>query len=221
MRLHPLAKKPNLDFEVQFGFPRLTIVGVDEVGRGCLAGPVVAGAVVLPPSVLDQPPEWLGQVADSKLLTPDKREFLNPLIADWVLDSALGVASVEEIDRINIYHASHLAMVRAVQGLKRVKPQHVLIDGNKVPRDLKISSSAIVKGDMKCLTIACASILAKVWRDRLMVELDQQYPGYGLGGHKGYSTPVHQRALQELGATPIHRRSFGPVAAVLGSYLNN
>lgn len=210
-----MQKKPDLQFEIQWGFPARLIAGVDEVGRGCLAGPVVAGAAILPASALENPPDWLSQVTDSKLLTPKKRDELQPLIEGWVVDSAIGVASVEEIDRLNIYYASHLAMERAIQGLRKVRPEFSLVDGNKVPKHLGVEAVPVVKGDMRCYSIACASILAKVWRDRLMVELDAQFPGYGLGAHKGYSTPVHQKALREKGATVIHRRSFAPVAAVL------
>jgi ribonuclease HII len=147
---------------------------------------------------------------------------LAPLIEAWAPASAVGIASVDEIDTINIYHASHLAMRRAVEqvvvqlaakGLASVA--HILIDGNALPKNLPAKASAIVKGDLKCLSIAASSIIAKVWRDREMERYDSQYPGYGLGVHKGYATPVHSESLKKLGATPIHRRSFAPVKAVL------
>ncbi len=210
---------PDLDWEIRVGFPQLTVVGVDEVGRGCLAGPVVAGAVALPDVVDFEAHPWLREVSDSKLLSLETRRKLAPLIRSWAKASAIGSASVEEIDRINIYHAAHLAMVRAVEGLadgRENQPEfvlgHILVDGNALPKTLKISATAVVKGDLKCLSIACASVIAKVWRDDLMLELDSRHPGYELAGHKGYGTPAHLRALQSLGPSPIHRRSFGPVA---------
>ncbi len=208
-------KKPGLKFEKRFGYPSVAIGGVDEVGRGCLAGPVVAGALVLPEVVDPKRDPWLKDVADSKLLAPEDRERLAPLIEGWARAWAIGVASVEEIDRINIYHASHLAMERAVEGLTH-PASHYLIDGNRVPRALTSRASAVIKGDLQCLSIAAASILAKVFRDRLMKESDALYPGYGFAAHKGYSTPVHQAALKRLGACGIHRRSFAPVAEALG-----
>jgi ribonuclease HII len=199
---------PNLDWEIRAGHPALRVAGVDEVGRGCLAGPVVAAAVVLPPEL----PEWVRDIADSKMLRPEVRERLAPLIEQLAVGSAIGVATVEEIDRINIFHASHLAMVRAVEGI-RPAVNHALIDGKFLPRGLGCDSTAIVKGDQSCLSIAAASIVAKVWRDRLMVELDLRYPGYGLAENKGYPTPEHKAALGRLGVRDIHRRSFAPVAA--------
>lgn len=205
---------PGLAWETKVGYPRLRVAGVDEVGRGCLAGPVVAAAVVLP-AVCDLDAEpWLKEVADSKLLSPQKREELAPRIESWALASAVGVASVEEIDEINIFHASHLAMLRALEGLK-IPPAFVLIDGKFLPKKLPCSAQAVIKGDLQCLSIACASVLAKVWRDREMRKLDARYPGYGFSLHKGYSTPVHSQALKSLGACEIHRRSFAPVAQAL------
>jgi ribonuclease HII len=217
--------KPNLDWEIKFGHPSLQVVGVDEVGRGCLAGPVVAGAVALPLSPtsfsLESHP-WLDEITDSKCLKPETRERLSPLIEAWAPASAVGVASVEEIDEINIYHASHLAMRRAVEAAVaqlRAKKfplvSHILIDGNALPKNLPAKATAIVKGDLQCLSIAAASIIAKVWRDREMQRYEQLHPGYGFAVHKGYATPVHSSSLKKLGACPIHRRSFAPVAAVL------
>lgn len=183
------------------------VAGVDEVGRGPLAGPVTACAVVLDPQNI---PEGLN---DSKKLTAARREAL----AAWIMahcDWSAAHVSVEEIDRLNIYHASHLAMVRAVSGL-RTTPCHVLVDGNRTPRDLAIPSEAVVKGDARCLTIAAASIVAKVLRDRIMEDLAQQYPGYGWEANAGYPTPAHKRALLDLGVTAHHRRSFKPVHHIL------
>lgn len=217
--------KPNLDWENKLGHPSLLVVGVDEVGRGCLAGPVVAGAVALSLS-----PElfsrdlfpWLDDITDSKMLKPEAREELAPLIQAWAPASAVGIATVDEIDQINIYHASHLAMKRAVDEVfaqlseKGFAPvSHILIDGNALPKNLPAKATAIVKGDLQCLSIAAASIIAKVWRDKEMGRYEDLYPGYGLAVHKGYATPVHSTSLKKLGATPIHRRSFAPVKAVL------
>lgn len=184
------------------------ICGVDEVGRGPLAGAVVAAAVILDP---DRPIQGL---ADSKKLSEKRREALFQEIREKALCWSLGRAEVQEIDRLNILQASLLAMRRAIAGL-HVAPQHALIDGNKVPQGLVCSAEAIVGGDDSEDCIAAASILAKVTRDREMVELDQQYPGYGLARHKGYPTRVHLEALRELGVSPIHRRSFGPVRRIL------
>jgi len=206
---------PTLEFEILSGFPHKIIAGVDEVGRGCLAGPVVAGALICPPDIDLSTPSWLHEIKDSKLLKPETRERLAPLIEAWAVSYAIGVASVEEIGEINIYHASHLAMKRAVMALK-VSPEQVLIDGNAIPKGLPCHATAIVKGDLKSLSIAAASIIAKVYRDRLMFEMDQKYPGYGFSVHKGYGTPAHQRALKEIGVCEIHRRGFAPVDALLG-----
>lgn len=185
------------------------IAGVDEVGRGPLAGAVVAAAVILNPA---NPIEGL---TDSKKLTEKKRNFLSEEIKQKALCWALGRAEIEEIDEINILHASMLAMKRAVEALE-ISPVHCLIDGNRCP-DLDCSSEAIVKGDLKIKSIGAASIIAKVARDNEMVELDKIYPGYGLAKHKGYPTKFHVQALQELGVTPIHRRSFAPVKRLLES----
>lgn len=179
------------------------VAGVDEVGRGPLAGPVVAAAVILDPA---RPIDGL---ADSKKLSEAKREMLVPLIQARALAWALGRAEVEEIDALNILQASLLAMRRAVLALP-VAPEFALIDGNRCP-DLPCPAEAIVKGDSRVAAIGAASIIAKVARDREMVELDALYPGYGLAGHKGYPSPAHLAALERLGVTPIHRRSFAPV----------
>lgn len=179
------------------------LAGVDEVGRGPLAGDVVAAAVILDP---DNP---VAGLADSKKLSEKKREALFDEIREKALSFAIARATVEEIDRLNILHASMLAMKRAVVQLS-LQPEFVLVDGNRKP-DWHYACDTVVKGDDRVAAIAAASILAKVTRDREMVVLDQQYPGYGLAGHKGYPTKVHMEALSRLGATPIHRRSFAPV----------
>lgn len=185
----------------------LRVAGVDEAGRGPLAGPVTAAAVVLHP---DHIPEGLD---DSKRLRPRERARL----AEKLLETAevsVAHASVEEIDRLNILRASHLAMMRALGGLPQA-PDHVLIDGPLLPRDLALSAEAVVKGDARSLSIAAASIVAKTWRDRVMVDLAQQHPGYGWEHNAGYPTHCHKIAMRNLGLTPYHRRSFRPVHQML------
>ncbi len=183
------------------------VCGVDEVGRGPLAGPVTAAAVILDAARI---PAGLG---DSKALSSAKRERL---FAEIMATAQVSVAhaTVEEIDSLNILRASHLAMERAVAGLP-MPPAHALIDGNLIPAGLKGRAEAIVKGDAKSLSIAAASIIAKVTRDRLMVDLAQQHPGYGWEGNAGYPTKEHLAALLNLGVTPWHRRSFKPVHNIL------
>jgi len=183
------------------------IVGVDEAGRGPLAGPVTAAAVRLHP---DRIPPGLN---DSKQMTAARRNQLFALILDSA-DVGIGHASVEEIDQINILRASHLAMCRAIAALPAV-PDHVLIDGNMIPQGLACRAEAIVGGDARCLSIAAASIIAKVTRDRIMVDLAQQHPGYGWDRNAGYPTREHVAALQNLGVTAAHRRSFKPVHNIL------
>ena len=183
------------------------IAGVDEVGRGPLAGPVVACAVILDPKCP------IAGLADSKALSAGKRERLALEIKERALAWSLGWSSEAEIDEINILQASLLAMQRAVQGLA-IAPQHVQVDGNKCPR-LNCSVEAIVKGDQTVPAISAASIVAKVTRDQFMVELDTEYPGYGFAKHKGYPSKEHFDSLQRLGPSAVHRRSFGPVRAVL------
>jgi len=177
--------------------------GVDEVGRGPLAGAVVAAAVILDPN------NPVIGLADSKALSEKTRIRLAEEIKQSALAWAIGRAEVEEIDEINILQASLLAMRRAVLALKP-QPEYALIDGNRCP-DLPCPCEAIIKGDQTVAEISAASIIAKVARDQEMVEMDRQYPGYGFARHKGYPTKVHMQALQDLGITPIHRRSFGPV----------
>ena len=185
----------------------MIVCGLDEVGRGPLAGPVVAAAVVLDPA---RPIDGL---ADSKTLTPARREALAAEIRAHALAWALGRAEVEEIDRINILQASLAAMRRAVEALP-IEVDHALVDGNRIPDGLTCSAEAIVGGDGREPAIAAASIIAKVSRDQEMVALDRRYPGYGFASHKGYPTRAHLEALRTLGACPIHRRSFAPVKAV-------
>jgi ribonuclease HII len=180
---------------------------VDEAGRGPLAGPVVAAAVILD----DLNP--IAGLADSKKLTALKRERLYDEIRAKALCCSIAEATVEEIDELNILQATMLAMRRAVEGL-RLKPTKVLVDGNRLPV-LDVLAEAIVKGDSKVQAISAASILAKVHRDRWCQELHAQYPQYGFDGHKGYGTAAHLQALKEHGATPWHRKSFSPVAEVL------
>ena len=190
-----------------FDMPGL-IAGVDEAGRGPLAGPVVAAAVIL--DVL-KPIKGLN---DSKLLTARARERLYVEIHAKALCFCIAQASVEEIDALNILQATMLAMRRAVEGL-RLRPNKVLVDGNRLPI-LTIAAEAIIGGDAKVKAISAASILAKVHRDRLCQELHAQHPQYGFGGHKGYPTPAHLAALKEHGVCPHHRRSFAPVRELLG-----
>ncbi len=183
------------------------IAGVDEVGRGPLAGPVVAAAVILNP---DDIPAGLN---DSKKLTAKRRGGLNEILRDRA-EVAVAEATVAEIDEHNILRASHLAMVRAVASLDPA-PDFLLIDGNMIPRGMKLPSQAVVKGDARSVSISAASIIAKIWRDQLMVDLAQQHPGYGWEANAGYPTKQHREALQNLGVTPHHRRSFKPVHNIL------
>lgn len=184
------------------------ICGVDEAGRGPLCGAVVAAAVILDPA------RPIVGLADSKKLSARRREALAIEIRERALAWSIAEASVEEIDRLNIFHATMLAMRRAVEGL-RTSPSEILIDGNRVPPGLLKPARAIVKGDALEPAISAASILAKTHRDAMLVEMDKRYPAYGFATHKGYPTAEHLRALTLHGATPEHRRSFGPVAAVI------
>lgn len=183
------------------------VSGVDEVGRGPLAGPVTAAAVRLD---LARVPEGLD---DSKKLTPERRQALATVILATA-EVSVGHASVAEIDALNILRASHLAMMRAIAGLA-TQPDHVLIDGNQRPRDLEIACQCIIGGDALVLSIAAASIVAKVARDRIMAELARDWPGYGWDRNAGYATAEHRDALARLGASPHHRRSFRPVHNIL------
>ncbi|TQV75413.1 ribonuclease HII [Aliikangiella marina] len=179
------------------------IAGVDEVGRGPLAGPVIAAAVILDPN---QPIDGL---TDSKKLSEKKREALAEEIKEKALSWCIARSEPDEIDEVNILQASLLAMQRAVEGLTQ-QPDHCLIDGNKLPK-LTCTAEAIVKGDLKEPAISAASIIAKVARDQEMVEMEAVYPGYGFAQHKGYPTKFHREAIVEKGISPIHRKSFAPV----------
>ena len=182
------------------------VAGVDEVGRGPLAGDVVAAAVIL----AESPPEG---VTDSKMLTPERREALAERIRDEAVSWALGRATVAEIDELNILQASLLAMRRAVEALS-TQPTLVLVDGNRLPK-WPYEARAIVKGDLTEPSIGAASILAKVQRDAEMLALHEHYPAYGFDQHKGYPTKAHLAALESIGVSPVHRRSFGPVRRLL------
>lgn len=199
-----MVQTPDFNFETRLGG---RIAGVDEVGRGPLAGPVVAAAVVLDPACI---PDGLN---DSKKLAALPRQALCDMLWDCA-EVSIAEASVAEIEDLNILHASLLAMTRAVAGL-RTPPDHALIDGNFLPKGLCCPATPIIKGDGISLSIAAASIVAKVSRDRTMCALAQQYPGYGWDRNAGYPTPEHRRALQDLGVTPHHRRSFKPVHNIL------
>ena len=200
--------QPDYTFEqaaVQRGLQY--VAGVDEVGRGPLAGPVTAAAVILDPQSIPQ------GLNDSKKLTARRRAEIADDI--WLMAQvAVAHASVAEIDELNILRASHLAMQRAIDELSQ-RPDHVLIDGNMIPRGLKISAQTIVKGDARSLSIAAASIVAKVARDRIMRALAADFPGYGWDSNAGYPSKAHKMALQSLGVTPHHRRSFKPVHNIL------
>jgi ribonuclease HII len=194
---------PHFEFErAAFARGHAFVAGIDEAGRGPLAGPVVAAAVILDPDVLP-----LG-VDDSKKLTPEKRNELYDVIVS-VAEFGIGISDVETIDRDNILQATYAAMIQAVTNLKRV-PQLAFVDGNRAPK-LCCLTETIIEGDAQCLSIAAASIIAKVTRDRMMIDLDRECPGYGFAQHKGYCTPEHQEALSRLGPSVHHRRSFEPV----------
>ena len=195
--------EPSYKFDQDYETP---IIGVDEVGRGPLAGPVISAAIILNKEKI---PEGIN---DSKKLSKKKREVINEeLISQHKF--AIGIASVEEIDKINILQASLLAMKRAVLNLN-IKPQTILVDGNKLP-DLEYNMYPIIKGDSKSISIAAASIIAKVYRDKLMQDLSLQYPGYYWEKNSGYGTKQHLLALNSLGVTPIHRKSFAPIYNML------
>jgi len=188
------------------------IAGVDEVGRGPLAGPVVAAAVILP---YDEKPSWIRLVRDSKQLTPSQRESILNRMMETGIALGVGVVSHEVIDERGIAPATRLAMRYAIEQVS-IRPEFLLIDYVRLP-DVRIPQKSIVNGDSLCLSIAAASIVAKVTRDRLMVELDGQFPGYGLAQHKGYGTREHLEALRKLGPCPIHRKTFEPVRGRLFS----
>ncbi len=204
-RLHNLLR-----FEIElWGQGYALVAGVDEAGMAPLAGPVVAGAVILPTNY-----KLRGLNDSKKILDQERREELAVQIKADAICWAVGFAEVEEIDRINIYHAGLLAMQRAFQGLSCI-PDFVLVDARRIPQ-CAVPQRGIIRGDALSATIAAASIIAKTTRDAHMLEMDATYAGYGFASHKGYPTPEHCRALKELGALPIHRRSFGRVREVLG-----
>jgi len=204
--------KPTFDEEKQLygqGFCR--VAGVDEAGRGCLAGPVVAAAVILPSKIKG---DWIIQVMDSKMLPPEKREYLYSYIREEAVSCGVGIVSNEIIDVTDILKATKLAMKQAVEQLNP-QPDTLLIDYLKL-QDVPLPQKGIPHGDGLCFSIACASIVAKVYRDRLMNEMDILYPGYGLCKHKGYWTAEHIKSLNKLGPSPIHRHTFQPIK---GMYL--
>lgn len=178
------------------------VAGVDESGRGPLAGPVVAAAVIFPKEI------FIPMVDDSKRLTAEIREFLFDIILKEALDYGIGISEVQEIDRVNIYQASFLAMERALNHLK-IKPEHILVDGRAFS-DVSIPYTTIVKGDCLCFSIAAASILAKVTRDKIMCKYDARFPQYGFARHKGYATQAHLDAIEKFGFSPVHRKTFHP-----------
>ncbi|WP_299847539.1 ribonuclease HII [uncultured Roseovarius sp.] len=199
---------PDYSFEIRAHESGAALVaGVDEVGRGPLAGPVTAAAVILDPTCI---PKGLN---DSKRLPAKRRNELNTQLIDCA-DVSIAHASVEEIDELNILRASHLAMERAIAGLRQT-PDLALIDGNMIPKGLAIRAQTIIKGDAISVSIAAASIVAKTCRDQIMWDLAQQYPGYGWETNAGYPSKRHREALQNLGVTPHHRRSFKPVHNIL------
>jgi ribonuclease HII len=201
-----MTKRPDLRYERRLWKDGINAVaGVDEAGVGPMAGPVVAAAVVFSPET------FIKGVHDSKQLTHEQREELFIPIRERAIAVGIGTASVLEIDRLNIYWATMQASKRALAALG-LSPRHVLVDGRLIP-GLKLPQTRIVGGDRKSFCIAAASIIAKVTRDRMMVAYDEQYPGYGFAQHKGYCTNDHMEQLRELGPSPIHRRSFWPVAA--------
>lgn len=197
---------PTFDRESEFLMQDMIVCGVDEAGRGPWAGPVVAAAVILTPGRI--PPG----LNDSKKLTEAKRDALfEPIMAAGIV--GVGIVQAPRIDEINILQATYEAMVQAVAALGQV-PHVALVDGNRAP-PLSCRAETVIEGDGKCLSIAAASIIAKVTRDRLMRTLDSHYPGYGFASHKGYGTETHQVALRKLGPCPEHRRSFAPIRALL------
>lgn len=193
---------PDYEFEkaaVNSGFS--CICGVDEAGRGPLAGPVCAAAVILPEGAV------IEGLDDSKKLTEKKREKLYDIIKETAVAYSVAYGTLEEIETVNILEATYLAMNRAIEGLN-IKPDFALIDGNRVPRGIKIPCETVVKGDSKSMSVAAASVLAKVTRDRLMLEYDKKYPEYNFKKHKGYGTKEHTELIKQYGPCEIHRLSF-------------
>lgn len=199
--------------------PGLVLAGVDEAGRGPLAGPVAAGAVTMAPDLAEalHAGEFAGLTDSKQLAEADRERYFDALRAVPGVRVAVGWASVAEIDALNILRATHLAMARALTALGDPAPGFALVDGLPV-RGLPCPHEAVVKGDAKCFLISAASVAAKVSRDRLLVELDETYPGYGFAAHKGYGTAEHLEALRRLGPCPEHRRSFRPIAELVAPY---
>jgi ribonuclease HII len=215
VRLANTRQKPSFDIEKSLltqGY--WLIAGIDEVGRGALVGPVVAAAVILPPGIRAR---WRSKVRDSKQLTPKTRELLSECIRETAISVGVGQIASEIIDARGIAKATRLAM-RAAVGQLVPQPQYLLIDYIKLP-EVPLPQKGIIDGDDLCFSIACASIVAKVARDRLMVELDAVYPDYGLASHKGYGTKEHLACLSRYGPCPLHRRSFQPVREAAESFL--
>jgi ribonuclease HII len=201
-----MTSNPDLKYETHLWPHYKYIAGLDEAGRGALAGPVAVGAVILP----NNSPLLSGTLAgvrDSKQMTPLQRESRAPCIKEVALTWNVGFASADEIDALGIVHATRLAALRALNGLS-ISPQYLLTDFRLELPQLDISQTALVKGDVLCLSIAAASVLAKTTRDELMCELDMHYRGYGLRKHKGYGTQAHRLAMKQLGISPIHRKTF-------------
>jgi len=212
-----MSQPPSLDQENALKLQGYELIaGIDEAGRGALAGPVVAGAVIL--SGYSYLP-WFGLVRDSKEISPGKRDFLFGLIQKEVLAIGVGIVSPRIIESMNILKATELAMKKAIEKLPH-KPQFLLIDRLSLPQ-CSFPQMGITRGDKLCLSIACASIVAKVTRDHIMEELDKVYPGYGLARHKGYGTREHVSCLQKLGPSSIHRLSFAPVRNVIAVNQNS
>jgi len=208
-----LSPLPNLDEEDKLKSQGYELIaGIDEVGRGALAGPVVASAVILPHQAILP---WFGLVRDSKKLDSRKREFLFDLIHKEAIAVGIGIVPPQVIDSINILKATKLAMMQAVEKLP-IQPSFLLIDRLSLSQ-CPIPQRGITRGDASCLSIACASIIAKVTRDRIMEEFDQTYPGYGFSQHKGYGTGRHLSCLRKLGPSPIHRLYFAPLRNIIAS----
>ncbi len=209
MRMNDSKLEPTFDLEgAEINLGNGPVAGIDEAGRGPWAGPVVAAAVILDPGNIP-----FG-VTDSKALDEDDRARLFDRIMA-TSEVGVGIADVERIDRDNILKATLWAMSQAASKLPGTPPRLIIVDGNRLPV-LKCAARAIVKGDQRCVSIAAASIIAKVTRDRLMIEMARKFPGYGFERHKGYGTPEHRQAMATLGVTPHHRRSFRPVQLALG-----
>jgi ribonuclease HII len=202
-----MIQNPDLTYETNLWSCYRHIAGLDEAGRGALAGPVAVGAVILPHGDTMLLSSTLTGVRDSKQMTPLERETLAPRIKETALTWCVGFASAEEIDSQGIVPATRLAGLRALQGLS-ISPQYLLTDFRLELPQLDISQTSLVKGDALCLSIAAASVLAKTTRDELMRDLDLQYEGYGLGKHKGYGTRAHRLAMKRMGVSPIHRKTF-------------